>query len=1062
MQDSSFLGGFGRVFESKTTGRVFTFVIIPMLVVLVLLLPPVELIQRIRNIGFTPIDPASGEVSDPDGTQIIFPADGLKPDSETFAKLTSLPRADFERGDTSEEMRQAAAQLPANLRLRSPIYQLEVHGDLPERSAASIPIPNDSLPYETLDVYNWNGERWEWMPSKLVPDEERMEVDVNLVPTAFTVVQTSPELPIAGVDLPRGKSLPSEAVPGTTILYPTVLLLRGDGSVDGVTDLPSAADAPYKTFATARNYEPGQPPRTDLLANLLIDGAMQEIQVNTLAELAASGPYEGIAIDYRGVDPPLRNDFSRFVSNLATRLHQDGKQLTVFVDAPAQLADDAWETYGYDWRALGASADHLIIPGSDNPLDYAPGGAMEKLLTWATDEVDRSKLQMRLPARTVEQAGNYFIFRGYNEALAPLAGEVATNSDVIQPGEDIQVSTESPLVASQLQFDPATGISWYRYLDQGGSERIVFLEDASSLAQKVSLANRYNLGGVYVESLESDDIDSGTWSTLQNYVSGGSPSMAEAPLSLAWTVTDPQGAVVAQTAAALNQPVDLDIPDQPGIYNVNVALMKNGEPIATQEPAPVAVATFTPSPTPTPEFTPTPTVTPTPTPLPYAVAVAEGVTNLRQGPGTEYSTAGQLAAGQQLKILGKNENGSWWQLEGADGKPVWITADRVRALGPVDQVAVAKDIPAPPVRVAAAPAQPAAPASGGSNPPAPRPAGGGSFGYGMQIQPYGGADLGFAASAIKGAGFNWVKWQAPWKDMEGSPGAYGWQDDIVNFFAGQGLNILVSIVKAPNWARPGNTDFGVEGPPADPQTYANFVGAYAGRYCGKVKAIEVWNEQNLHYEWGNEPLDPARYMELLKRAYASIKAACPQMMVISGALTPAGNVGALAIDDFQYLEGMYRNGLKNYADGIGSHPSGYNVPPSVGWQQACDFITRDNASFRGACDSPHHSWSARSTVEGYRNIMLKYGDGGKRVWPTEFGWAAGGALHPAYAYANDNTLDEQARWTAEFYQWMRNTGYVGPAMLWNLNFGITNPGTELAQWAVWGRPVYDAIRNMPK
>jgi hypothetical protein len=208
-------------------------------------------------------------------------------------------------------------------------------------------------------------------------------------------------------------------------------------------------------------------------------------------------------------------------------------------------------------------------------------------------------------------------------------------------------------------------------------------------------------------------------------------------------------------------------------------------------------------------------------------------------------------------------------------------------------------------------------------------------------------------------------------------------------------------------------------------------------------------------------------VELLKRSYQAIKAACPQMIVVSGALTPAGNVtigNQWAIDDAQYLEAMYRNGLKNWSDAIGAHPSGYNVPPSIGWQQACDFITQDNASFRGPCDNPHHSWSARSTVEGYRNIMVRYGDTNKRIWPTEFGWAAGGALHPSYGYANDNSYDEQARWTVEFYQWMKRTGYVGPAFLWNLNFGVTNPGTELAQWSLLGTGSHtlQALQAMPK
>ncbi|NJN84375.1 MAG: hypothetical protein HC802_20240, partial [Caldilineaceae bacterium] len=252
------------------------------------------------------------------------------------------------------------------------------------------------------------------------------------------------------------------------------------------------------------------------------------------------------------------------------------------------------------------------------------------------------------------------------------------------------------------------------------------------------------------------------------------------------------------------------------------------------------------------------------------------------------------------------------------------------------------------------------------------------------------------------------------------------------------------------------------------QSYANFVGAMAGAFCGtSLKAIEVWNEQNLHYEWGNRPLDPAEYMNLLRPAYAAIKAACPSMLVISGAPTPAGSNPPFAMDDFQYLEGMYQNGLKDYADGIGAHPSGYNVPPSIGWETACSTIQQTGNSFNGACDTPHHSWSFRSTMEGYRNIMMVYGDADKRIWPTEFGWAAGGAFDPRYAYANDNSLEEQAAWTVEAYQIMKAWGWVGPAILWNLNFRVVADGTEKAQWGIVRNdyspmPVYSALKSMPK
>ena len=42
-----------------------------------------------------------------------------------------------------------------------------------------------------------------------------------------------------------------------------------------------------------------------------------------------------------------------------------------------------------------------------------------------------------------------------------------------------------------------------------------------------------------------------------------------------------------------------------------------------------------------------------------------------------------------------------------------------------------------------------------------------------------------------------------------------------------------------------------------------------------IRAIEVWNEQNLNYEWGNKPINAAEYVQLLKEASAAIRAACP-------------------------------------------------------------------------------------------------------------------------------------------------------------------------------------------
>jgi hypothetical protein len=421
-----------------------------------------------------------------------------------------------------------------------------------------------------------------------------------------------------------------------------------------------------------------------------------------------------------------------------------------------------------------------------------------------------------------------------------------------------------------------------------------------------------------------------------------------------------------------------------------------------------------------------------------SVSLPSGPINVRSGPGTGYGILGRANKGQSFALTGKNREGTWWEID-YGGRKGWISGQLVKASGATESVPV---VAAPPLPKAA--------------PKAAAPATAGYFGYGIQIDPW--ADRGKAIGQVHQLGFNWVKFQLPWKDFEGTQGQKNFPDDIVNDLNGNGLNILASIVKSPNWARPANTDFGVEGPPADPATYASYVGEFARRYCGRVQAVEVWNEQNLHYEWGNEPLDPNRYVQLLAAAYRAIKGACPQMVVVSGALTPTGAPAPWAIDDFTYLERMYRAGLRNYSDAIGAHPSGFNVGPDVTWQGACDFIKSQGSSYVGPCNTPHHSWSFRSTMEGYRNIMTKYGDARKRLWPTEFGWASGWSGNAGYEYANDNSAEEQAAWTVRAYEMMRNWGFVGPAFLWNLNY----THGELGQWRIENRPAFGALAGMPK
>jgi uncharacterized protein YraI len=73
--------------------------------------------------------------------------------------------------------------------------------------------------------------------------------------------------------------------------------------------------------------------------------------------------------------------------------------------------------------------------------------------------------------------------------------------------------------------------------------------------------------------------------------------------------------------------------------------------------------------------------------------------NVRSGPGTNYPVLEQLAPGQAAMVIGRNDNGSWWQVERVDqtqpDAPGWIFGEVVTFEGDAEAIAVAETPPLP-------------------------------------------------------------------------------------------------------------------------------------------------------------------------------------------------------------------------------------------------------------------------------------------------------------------------------------------------------------------------------
>lgn len=336
---------------------------------------------------------------------------------------------------------------------------------------------------------------------------------------------------------------------------------------------------------------------------------------------------------------------------------------------------------------------------------------------------------------------------------------------------------------------------------------------------------------------------------------------------------------------------------------------------------------------------------------------------------------------------------------------------------------------------------------------------------------------------------NWVKTQVVWRDMEQVRGQidFGELDVTMNALHQGNMRVLLSIVKAPDWARdtgariqPGVFD----GPPANPQDYANFVAAVIQRYPGMIHAIEVWNEVNIDREWTTNPprIDARRYVDLLRVAYETIKAIDPNIIVVTSGLSPTGaNIPGAVTDDFIYMDQMIEAGALQYADCVGTHHNGLNVPPEAVWNNIPE--RNPPARFRGPWENPHHSWSFRSTLEGYAERIRRAGSS-LQLCVTEFGWPSvedlqnRGRLRDGFGFAADNTLADQRDFTVRAIQLMQEWGFVRLAFIWNLNYGaqagwmLSDPNTgqpaptgDNVPWSILGpdfipRPVWQAIVDM--
>ena len=323
---------------------------------------------------------------------------------------------------------------------------------------------------------------------------------------------------------------------------------------------------------------------------------------------------------------------------------------------------------------------------------------------------------------------------------------------------------------------------------------------------------------------------------------------------------------------------------------------------------------------------------------------------------------------------------------------------------------------------------------------------------------------------ISDAGIGWIRQQFAWADIEvkergnftddrndldndGKPDAISaWDkyDDIVNLAETYHIGIIARLGVPPTWSQPLGALAG-HAPPADIQDFVNYVAAVATRYKGRVHYYQVWNEPNVYPEWGNQPVNPEAYTDMLCRTYRVLKGVDPSISVISGTLAQTIELSDANLNDLVFLQRMYNAGAASCFDILGAQGYGLFSGPT------------DRRMRPTTINFSHVLW--------LRDMMIANSDSAKQIWIGEMAWNPvpdettvpdiQGRLN--YGQVSD---EQAARYAVEGYRRARDEWpFVGVIAYWFFKNADEHEKNQSQYYFRMvdpdfaPRPVYDAIKN---
>ncbi len=550
----------------RSAGRTRWFIIIgavvAILVIVGLLLPPASVLERTGIV-------CSGNTLNADTPAAVLP-NGLTvalsdPARALTFKVQTVEQAKYETASAGEDLANAQLAQPVQLTLSSPIYQLNACGQGSVAASIAVALPESAQPDQTYDLYGWDGKEWAWLGAYVDPASQTVSAQVETLPKNVALFQSTSMAPAVSTQIQPGQKLPAGTADTLTEAYLLGWALADDGAIIATAgDLPETGKA--KLFAVVQSVEAAP------VQSVLASADSTTAHLNELSDLAGRSNFAGLALDYRGLPVEDRAAFTKFVTQLAARLHDQKKLLAVVLPSPAIDANGAPDTAGYDWVTIGQVADIVQADFGQDPANYLNGKAGYALVDWAPTQINRYKFQPIFSVASIKTGSDGQVVNvPFAEAIKPIGQFTVTTPLSVTPGSPVTLALGNPTQISDFNYDDTTQTYRFKYVDNGKSYEVV-VKTARTLAHQLDLLLPRNMRGAVITGLAGDVEPASLAQALKGYRQQAVPQGLPNPLDLQWKIALSNGKTITITRPITDTTYVWTAPDQAGEFTV-VALV---------------------------------------------------------------------------------------------------------------------------------------------------------------------------------------------------------------------------------------------------------------------------------------------------------------------------------------------------------------------------------------------------------------------------------------------------------------------------------------------------------